>query len=137
MSAFASRPPDGGGWRTFTDPLSAELQAFPRACAEAAERLAQKDNPESDGTCFSRAAEFCANIALDHLACRTGQANCSALGISGPMLMTIEPIRYVAPGDIENVAEQFCKRYSFLIGIIAEAIRNYEAGPGAKEVVLT
>jgi hypothetical protein len=126
----------GDGWGIYTDPLSPELSAFPRACAEAAERFEKSECHEIIGTSFSRAAQFCANVAVNHLACRTGQANCSALGISGPMLMKIEPIRYVAPGDIENVAEQFCKRYNFLIRLIAEAIRNFETGPGAKEVVL-
>jgi hypothetical protein len=125
--------PYGGGFRTFIEPVSDELQQFPSACGEVA---AKEGTTETERACFRRAGEFCAAIAVDHFARPLGQSNVQALGISGPMVMAIEPIVYIAPGVVENAAEKFCKRYALLIKLIAEAIAGYETGPGGREVVL-
>src|SRR5882672_7839101 len=102
MSAFTSSP---RGWRSYQDPPSAELQQFPAACGAAAERLAKEESPESDGGVFSRAAEFIASVALDHLSHQTGQQNAQALGISSQELMKIEPVIFIQVGGVEVAAE--------------------------------
>jgi hypothetical protein len=116
--------PDPGGWATFVDPPSAELQQFPLACGRAAERQAREESLEGDPLAFKVAAQAVGAIAvgLDKPLCLT---NLVAIGAPIAELQRITRIPFVAEGDVEKVAAEFSKKYRWLIGLIAERITNY------------
>jgi hypothetical protein len=116
--------------------VSETAAAFPKVAGAAAEKQAKRGSHETMGSRFHRAGEFLAEIALDHLSHPTGRLNVEALGISQAEQMRVEPIVFIPVGGVDAAAENFVRRYLFLIHRLAGAIANYETGPGAREVVL-
>jgi hypothetical protein len=110
--------------RTYADPISAELRAFPRAVGEEAARQAVGYNRESNGESFRTAGTVVGKIA-------TGQSEpdsdvqLSQMGIARAELSAIQQIEYIREGTVDAVAERFCRQYGYLIGLIAGQIAAY------------
>jgi hypothetical protein len=120
----------GDGWATFETPLSTELQSFPQAAGSAAESQAKLVSPEIDGGFFRRAGEALGAIATLQDRPLT-RVNLQSLGIPENEVRTIEEVQHIPDAaSLGNIAEDIALKPSYLITLIACAIRNFEAPPG-------
>ena len=111
----------GGGWNTFENPLSPELQEFSRLCGESAASLTPERASTELVAAFRQAGEALGRIAIG------GNIHCNLIGIGISLneLRKIERIEFIAPGTVETAAKTFCAQRRYLLVLIADSIMSY------------